>query len=314
MLTLKTVFPNLLVLFLDATHLAMNYEKSRRGKGSLGSRALRRVLAKFGALGENAWGTPAFTGEGAVPLSATEAKLRSAIAGKGAHCSAKAAQDFLDGLGCDTPFSSREEFIRALACVAVVHAGEMKRRGHKGRSVGALLASAVEPAKCAWYFNNHVHRHAIKASRVGLLPSGTTSNEALHAELKQAFRQHVRVHQATLATKMEIFSLGKLMTHTLAAYRPTTRQMPPSHVRARALAQDAFTEEAWRRLCERRRGRRALRKAVTRLHLWRCVNTDRVRAWLRKRPAAECKRQPKKRTVFSLQRGTSAPERVGGAL
>ena len=119
----------------------------------------------------------------------------------------------------------------------------MHRRGHKGRSVSALLASAALPGKCAWYFNNLAHRHSMLASRVSLLPSGTTSNEALRNELKQAFRQTVRLHQATPATKTEVFGLGKLLVHTLAAFGPR---------RARCHRRTSVRAH-WRRMRSRRR-------------------------------------------------------------
>ena len=49
-LAFKQVCPSLVCLFLDVTHLAMNYEKGHRGRRSPGSVALRRALAKFSAV------------------------------------------------------------------------------------------------------------------------------------------------------------------------------------------------------------------------------------------------------------------------
>ena len=299
---LKKTFPNLEVLVLDATHLAMNYEKCSGGKSSPGSKALRRVLSKFAALGPDRDFGAAFVGGAAAELSATEVSLRETILGQGDAVDPADAQAFLDNLSADTPFQSREEFIRALACVAVCYRGEMRRKSHKGRHVCSLLASAAQPAKCAWLFNNHLHRHSMQRSRVSLLPSGTTSNEALHNELKVAFRQTVRVHQATMATKLSIFHLGKMMVHTLASFRPTSRQMLPSHIRARALSQDAITAEAWESLCECREGRKPLTKAVPGLHKWHRVNVARVRAWLGLQRTCKVDRPRKKRTVFTLDR------------
>ena len=59
---LKKTFPNLEVLVLDATHLALNYEKCSGGRSSPGSKALRRVLSKFAALGPDRDFGAAFVG------------------------------------------------------------------------------------------------------------------------------------------------------------------------------------------------------------------------------------------------------------
>ena len=82
-----------------------------------------------------------------------------------------------------------------------------------------ISAAALEPGKCAWYFNNHAHRCALSAAQASLLPSGTTSNEALHNELNVALRQTTNLHQATLATKLAVIHLGKLIVHVMAYLR-----------------------------------------------------------------------------------------------
>ena len=56
----KDVFPNLLVLALDTTHLAMNYEYASRKKRTAGSTLLRLIFAKFHNIGrsctQSSWG------------------------------------------------------------------------------------------------------------------------------------------------------------------------------------------------------------------------------------------------------------------
>ena len=304
--TLQKLLPGLKLLFLDATHLAMNFEKCCGGKRSKGSAALRRVMAKFAAVSPGFSPGDAYDGGQPVPLDKTEVSLRDTILGRAVAVDKQEAEDFLANLSVDVPFGSRQEFVRALACISVAHPSDMKRRGHKGRRVSSILAGAALPGKCGWYFNNQVHRHAVSGCRVSLMPSGTTSNEALHNEVKQAFRQTVRLHQSTMATKLAVLSLGKLLTHTLAARHCTARQMTPGHIRARALAHDAFSAEAWGHLCEPRAGDRPLRKTSTTLSGWSRVNVAKVRAWLRKQPATWQTSRPKKRTVFCLARRSAA--------
>ena len=103
-----------------------------------------------------------------------------------------------------------------------------------------ILAGAMVPTKCAWYFNNVIHRRCVDPKYAALMPSGTTSNEALHNEMRFAFKQTTRLHQATMATKLAVFGTGKLLVHVLAAFRHTARQMRPGHIRARASARRIF--------------------------------------------------------------------------
>ena len=307
----KAVFPSLVCLFLDAVHLAMNYEKGHGGRRSPGSVALRRVLAKFSAvdpaLPATTWGDAPFCGDGVVEHPGNVASLAKQIGQARGGITRAQASAFLGGLDASRPFASTEEYVRALACVSVVHKAEMGRKGPKGYTVGDVLRNAAEPSKCQWYFNNLWHRHSIAAARVPLLSAGTTANEALHNELKQTFRQTIRLHQSTMATKMQIFLFAKLFCFTLARFRPTSRQMRPGHVLARALAADVFSESSWPALCEVKTAKRALRKAVGALQRWRGLDVRRVQQWLRKRPAAATRSTSRiKRTAFTLRRRSSA--------
>ena len=300
------VFPFLECLALDVTHLAMNCEKGFGGRRSPGSSALRRVIGKFNAvdaaLSPSSWPGLPFTGKGAAAYTAEEARWSKTLAGHGGM-SLEDATAFLDGLDGGTPFKSRAEYIRALASVSVAYKSEMCNKGPKGANVRSILVNAATPTKCAWYFNNHYHRHSVDLARVPLLASGTTGNEALHNEIKQAFRQTIRLHQSTMATKTRVFLFGKLLSFTLARFRPTTRQMTPSHVLARAIASDVLVHASWVRLCEHRVGGHALRKAAGSLQRWRRVDVARMKRWLRKKPAASRRRtQTVKRTAFTLKR------------
>ena len=303
----KQVFPSLVCLFLDVTHLAMNYEKGHGGRRSPGSVALRRVLAKFSAvdpaLPATTWFDAPFCGNGAVGHPPNVAALVEQIGCLGGGMKRAQGAAFLNALDPSRPFASAEEYVHALASVSAAYPAEMGRKGPKGYAVGDVLRNAAEPSKCRWYFNNHWHRHSIAVARVPSLSSGTTANEALHNELKQSFRQTIRLHQSTMATKMRIFLFVKLFSFTLARFRPTSRQMRPGHVLARALAADVFSESAWPALCEVKTAQRALLKAVGGLQKWHRIDVLRVRKWLRKKPAA-AKRTPLRvrRTAFTLRR------------
>ena len=97
-----------------------------------------------------------------------------------------------------------------------------------------------------------MHNRQVSPERIPLMSSGTTANEALHSELGNIFRHIVRLHQSTMATKLQVFHFGKLLTFTSARYRPTTRQMLQGHILARALAGDVFSDAGWPAICGER--------------------------------------------------------------
>ncbi len=57
------------------------------------------------------------------------------------------------------------------------------------KSVCEILWCAAAAPRIEWYLNNTRQRHSMGIERLSLLPTGTTSNEALHAEINAWFRQ-----------------------------------------------------------------------------------------------------------------------------
>ena len=58
-----------------------------------------------------------------------------------------------------------------------------------------------------------------------LLPSGTTSNEALHYETNRCFKETQELHLTSLQQKLDILQLGKLLSHNRAFCHHTTKQV-----------------------------------------------------------------------------------------
>jgi hypothetical protein len=143
----------------------------------------------------------------------------------------------------------------------------------------------------------------LRSGRLPLLPSGTTSNEALHAELNSWFRSTAQIHQATLVLKLAILVLFKLTSHNCALYRPTARQESSSVVLARAISVGVWSTSQWRAWCLQLCGHNT-RKADTPLALARREQAATLRAWVLKRPAAALPVGGRaiKRTAFTLQR------------
>ena len=70
------------------------------------------------------------------------------------------------------------------AAVATLHPDEMdKMIPGPNRRVKEILWTAAAAGRAEWYFNNIRVRLRISSSRHALMPSGTTSNESLHAEI-----------------------------------------------------------------------------------------------------------------------------------
>ena len=165
-------------------HLAIVYEHAQWGKRSPGSKVLRRLLRKFtqvdGARNLVSWGS-FFIGTGPASLNREEAKARQEILdgsmGQGR------AKLILENVDPDTPFYSRVTFIEGLAAICRCFPEEVGRKvTGSNKEVAKVLWSAAAPERLEWLFNNLRIWHAMTPLQRALLPSGTASNEALHAE------------------------------------------------------------------------------------------------------------------------------------
>ena len=150
--------------------------------------------------------------------------------------------------------------------------------------------------KVEWLTNNLRYRQFLPASRRILLLSGTTANEALHAELNAWYRQVQQMHRSTLALKLGMQTIGKLLSHQTALHWPTTVQMPHAMVLAAATTKPLWTKRTWKlRVQEQREsGVEPLQRLVQK-------KRDKARIRKFKRPASTEVRQ-RKRTPFTLER------------
>jgi hypothetical protein len=70
--------------------------------------------------------------------------------------------------------------------------------------------SRGSPQRLEWLlFNNQRVRHALSPLQRALLPSSTTSDEALHSEINSWTRSTHEVHRATLKLKLHFFFAGQ---------------------------------------------------------------------------------------------------------
>ncbi|CAE7810987.1 unnamed protein product [Symbiodinium sp. CCMP2592] len=307
---LKRICPNLQGMSLDTVHLAMAWEYSTSRKRSKGSAALRRLLSKFAAVDTKCSARSlgrCYDGGFCQPLNAEEERLRRQLEDR--TMKEGVAQRILDEIKLDEPFYTRVEWIRAIAALTNVYKDEVRKVSPgPNRRVWELLHSATAPERAEWYMNNVRIRHALSAQRLRLLPSGTTSNEALHYEINRCFKETQKLHQVSLQQKLEILQLGKLLSHNRALYHHTTKQVQHGEVLARATRQSIWSSQDWSIWCaELVDGSGPKMKAELPKEDARARQRAAVRDSVKRKPAASC-RQSKattRRTAFTLSRKDS---------
>ena len=81
-----------------------------------------------------------------------------------------------------------------------------------------------------------------------LRPSGTSSNEALHAEIKTWFAQ-TQLHQGTLILKLRVLKYAKQLPHFIARKHPAWSQMSIQLVLVRLVASRMWRDVTWTVCC-----------------------------------------------------------------
>jgi hypothetical protein len=196
----------------------------------------------------------------------------------------------------------------SLAALVVLYPDEVIRIAPgPNKQVYKILWCAAACDRLEWMFNNCRIRHSMTASECTLLPSGTSSNEALHAELNRNFRSTQTIHQSTIRLKLQLLCFAKLISHVSAMYRPTIRQMPSAQVLARSLGRPIWTSESWHEWCNELAAHHHMTKAELPLRDSRKQEVAKVKQYLLKRPAASLQSKPvanskKKRTAFTRLR------------
>ena len=118
------------------------------------------------------------------------------------------------------------EFVQALAALTYVCKDEVQNKTvMQGKLLKDVVASAAAPGRVQWYFNNLRMRHALPTKCVSLLASGTSANEAFHAEMNRWFRNQPELYLSTFIFQLRVNWIAKLMVHNFALYTPLLRQM-----------------------------------------------------------------------------------------
>ena len=293
---LKGALCKLTSVSLDPTHACMHYEQALGKHRSAGSGTLRKFMAKFCGrdpdITANIWG-PMFEGNNCPRITGQEQKLREEI--KSGSMPARKAQQVLSASDALKVWPTRLQFVEAIAALAAVHSEDLARKIDGTKiTVATILYNLTAGDRMEWLFNCLRYRHFLPEAVRVLLPSGTASNEALHAEINAWFRQVQQMHRSTLALKLRIQQLGKLIPHMVALHSPTSRQMPEGHLLARYLGNPLWSTSAWAEWLSQRQVDLPLadqRKSEKRTVADAGLNM--------RRPAAQ---RTKKRTPFTLER------------
>ena len=210
------------------------------------------------------------------------------------------AKRILEALDANTPLLSRITFVETLAAICTCFPNEVSRRvTGTNKEVRKVLCAAAAPDRMEWLFNNLRVRHAMTPAQRALLPSGTSSNEALHAEINAWSRTNHALHQSTLRLKLQIMQFGKLVAHHAATCFPTIKQCSESVLLARCLASEDWPDEKWKACCK------GTEKAHLPLHKDRVQEAAQVRQWNAANVMKVRKHHVKKRTVHTVRRHRS---------
>ena len=244
---LQLVCPNLQALYLDPVHLVITMNQSNWRKSSNGQTLLRKIQAKFNKVDYDKepsfWG-PLYTGDVPPDLSKAEAGMRDRI--MDCRLNILRAQAVVEDMDGEKPWYSFEEYIEALAALSALFPHEVEKPTHKqGAKMKYILYLATDPDTMSWYFNNIRVRRILQPTMVPLLPSGTSANEALHAEMARWYRNQPEVFLTTLELQLYICHFAKLISHNSAMYRPTLRQMTQQSVLSCVAASFPLDKKDW---------------------------------------------------------------------
>ena len=261
---LLAICPNTQSLVLDPVHLAIVYEYGFWNKRSAGSKQLRRILRKCSCRGPNmAAGTLGCYYDGSIsrPLQLEENKYREMIL----DCSMEDQEvdAILTGLQPDMPFTTRIEFIKCIAALCAKYKHEVRRKAAgPNKEIYKILWSACSPDRIEWLMNHIRTRQKVNASYLAFLPSGTSSNEALRAELNSWSRSANAMHRSTLVLRLRYYRYVKIMQHYLSTQYPLTHVVTAGLMLGRSLYRSTWTEEQWRTWCSQQNAENVRKKAA----------------------------------------------------
>ena len=281
----KQICVNLAGICLDPIHLAIVYEYAQWNKKTAGSKKLRLILKKVLAVNPHIisnFEQSLFTGESSRPLTSDEEEARAQVQDR--SMDVNDAKQLLQEIDVREPFQTRVLFIRYIAAICALYPKEVSRKvTGANKEVYRVLWSACAPDRLEWLFNNIRIRHKVPKEILPFLPSGTSSNEALHAEINSWNRSTQALHRSTLELKLRFYTYIKLLAHHLATCFPTSTLTTEAILLARSVNRSLWSAKAWSDFCEEQQGTRK-RQSKARLPLATARECEKslVKKWLSK--------------------------------
>ena len=198
------------------------------------------------------------------------------------------SDDILDSLQEDQPFYCRLDFIKCLAALCQRLPTEVSKKiAGANKHVYKILWAACAPDRFEWLMNSLRVRHQMDPSYRWFLPSGTSSNEALHAEINSWSRSINVMHRSTLALKLLYFRYIKMLMHYLAVQFPLSHIVSASMMLGRSLHQSLWSGDDWTLWCSEQYSVGVQAKAPLPLTTGRRHEAEVVRHYVRKKPSSK---------------------------
>ncbi len=286
---LRRICTSLSSVMLDPVHLAIVYEYGFWNKRSAGSKQLRRILKKCSAVDlqnrDNFMGDY-YDGSLSRPLTPVEIEARAMVLDM--SMPDQEAEDVLDGLVLDVPFRHRVDFIRCMAAICKKYSHEVRRKAPgPNKEIYKILWSACAPDRLEWLLNNIRSRCTMTVAYLQMLPTGTSGNESLHAEINSWTRSTNALHRSTLALRLRYYTYIKLLMHHLSSKYPLSHIVTSQMLLGRSLHQSIWTDEDWISWCALNKQDGVIAKASLPLAAARQHEEGLVKEWCAKRPATK---------------------------
>ena len=131
-----------------------------------------------------------------------------------------------------------------------MHQSELTRRTHvQGQPLRKLMYNAASPSRVQWYLNHLRALHLLPVVDRALRGSGTSPNEAFHAELNGWLRNQPEVFSSTVELQLRVNMHAKLLAHVSALSHPTLRGEGQRMVLARSCSELAIPDREWSAAC-----------------------------------------------------------------
>ena len=297
----KKVCPQLQAMTLDPIHLAIVYEYGFWNKKSSGSKMLRAILKKTSAVDPSIradYWLPFYDGDMSRPLNAAESKYREMIWSQSMHVT---EADKLLRIDAEKPFYDRLEFIKCIAALCKRFDHEVIRKAPgPNKEIFKILWAACAPDRLEWLYNNIRLRHVLPRELLRLLPSGTASNEALHAEINSWSKTTNSLHRSALSLKLRYYLYIKRLSHYLASCFPLSHITTETVLLARSLHVSLWSDDEWKAWCSDQDSNSCRKKAFLPLVDAFTNEKSLVQAWLFKKPSAKRKNSVNQRKLTPL--------------